>query len=137
MVENDGQSREDPVVLRLLVVVAAALSFALVDLAVGSGQPSATEGVLRLTPWPMSPGAHLASAGCIEPRDATAADWRQVVGVNRRTAPLLVAHCNRADRGPGAEETTRGNCGVRTDFKALRGIGARTARRIIAAICPP
>ena len=133
MAESSRQHPPDPVVLRQLVLICALLFGTVVDLAwpLPPLEPAAITSSLR--PWPLRPGAHLASVGCIRPDAALQSDWRQVVGVSRKAAMALVARCKgQASRAHGS--SSRG-CDVQTDYQALKGVGERTSGRLRAAIC--
>ena len=129
--------RMDPVVQRLLAAVALAAMIAAGQTL--GGQLRAPLPPCQTFPLPLRParaGAHLATLGCIRASTATAADWRQVVGIGAAAAEGLVAACAEGRHRRPSGPTLR-PCGALTDYGVLSGIGAKSTARLRQAICSP
>ena len=72
----------------------------------------------------VSVGRQLLRLGCLQPSTAMAEDWRQAVGVSRRSALRLAAWCR-----------THG-CYDAVELQRVPGIGPATARRLQRLLCP-
>ena len=135
MAESSSQTLFDPVVLRLMLAVWAALGAAALDSSCQGRSLDFGHAGMAFTAWPVESGAHLASVGCIRADSAVAGDWRQIVGVSRKVAQRLVERCGFRQGGDLPSTLPLGPCAQAADFRTVRGVGGRTARRIVVAIC--